>query len=87
MGSNYEPSQVTAEEFRTFRKGSGLSMQDARVALERNHEADAMIRLMRECDTTEAERWLLMRHAEREGYASRVREALAACKDSPNSCE
>lgn len=85
MGSNYEPSQVTAAEFRAFRESSGLSMQDARLALERNHEADAMIRLMRECDTTDAERWLLMRHAEREGYASRVREALAACNESPTA--
>ncbi len=78
MSMDYEPKPVTTEEFRSFRDSSGLSMQEARSALQRVHEADSMIRLLTHCDVSPAERWLLMRHAEKEGYAPRVRRALAA---------
>ncbi len=81
MSASFEPKPVRMEDVSIFRQSSGLSMQDARSALARRNEMESMIRLLKESQVSPAEYWLLMRHAEREGYAHLVRRELSSDAD------
>lgn len=78
MSGSYEPEPVRLKDLLAYREETGASLEEAKLILAREREAEAMIRLLTECEVSAAEQWLLMRHAEKEGYAPWVRDALAA---------